>query len=573
MDTGYHLPHNAVVVEEFEFMLSLLDLKRESYIYEELKALFFEEMVKKELFEKFHARMHERIMDSEEMKKVYLNIYNGTAKYDDIKNLFYTDNNKKPSKNFNQNWNEIIRDYLEFMAFVGILPTYYKGKNRENDKKHYITNTLIKYKNGELLLADIILGMKFRNASKDYSNFVMYDITLRPFVVALKILQFAKECGLSEVDGAVLCGLVKLQHNEELNISDDIDFSNRHNNKWTKKQIKEFGRGLTFMKQWLNIGLGIPIVKAKQIKFDITNFDIHEYNYYPESIFIGESYNHIEITPQIANIIINPSRCKDVEVLDMLRKENLIYNNKQNAHINFDTDLPSRELVIEAYKLLNTKSKIDFEIDEDKNIEFNKKDKNFEHGFEIAKSSDGTAYENFVFQELLHSFRNFKVKQLGSQFTGQRVSDTVVDCIVYHHQMKSRIKLIVECKAGKAIKSFDERKEINNIQNTLKLSNINDYDGIWYIITDSDQIPSQTHGGYRSNNNSYSFEEKLLNIQFDIQMSTGKPTLVTAFSYEMFMKFLSDIEDINGIITSQSTKHFWVWSKKFVSKSYISVQV
>ena len=40
MNTGYHLPHNAVVVEEFEFMLSLLDKNKEFYIYEDLKALF-----------------------------------------------------------------------------------------------------------------------------------------------------------------------------------------------------------------------------------------------------------------------------------------------------------------------------------------------------------------------------------------------------------------------------------------------------------------------------------------------------------------------------------------------------
>ena len=56
-------------------------------------------------------------------------------------------------------------------------------------------------------------------------------------------------------------------------------------------------------------------------------------------------------------------------------------------------------------------------------------------------------------------------------------------------------------------------------------------------------------------------------------MATGKPTIVTAFSYEMFMKFLSEVKDINGIITSHSAKHFWVWSKRFVNKSYISVQV
>ncbi|AIR82026.1 hypothetical protein DP17_1373 [Staphylococcus epidermidis] len=572
MNTGYHLPHNAVVVEEFEFMLSLLDKTKDFYIYEDLKALFFEEMVKNNLFEIFHKKMYERIMNSSNMKNIYLKIQKGENKYEDLKKLYYSDTSKKPSKNFNQNWNEIIRDYLEFMAFLGILPTYYKGKNRENEKKHYISNTFIRYTEGKMSLSEIVLGMKFRNASKDYSNFEMYDITLRPFVVALKILQYAKDKDIKIVDGAVLSGLVKMQKNEVLNDFSTIDFNNRNNNNWTSKQIKEFGRGLTFMKQWLNKVLKIPIAKGRTVKFDISNFDIKNYNFFENAIFIGERYNSLEITPQIANIVLNPSKCKDKNSLKILEEAGLIVNNKQNAHINFDTDLPTRELVLEAYNLYIKDDFITFELDEKEYLLNIEKDNNFDEGFKIAKSSDGTAYEEFIHEQLIKAFKSFKVEKLGSHHTGQRVSDSIVSCTTYHHKMKSNIKIIIECKAGKAIKSFDERKEIDNINNTLKLYDINDYDGVWYIITDSNQIPSQKHGGYRNNNASYSFEEKLLEIQFDIQMATGKPTIVTAFSYEMFMKFLSEVNDIDGIITSHSAKHFWVWSKRFVNKSYISVQ-
>lgn len=95
------------------------------------------------------------------------------------------------------------------------------------------------------------------------------------------------------------------------------------------------------------------------------------------------------------------------------------------------------------------RNKIEFELDEVQIQEFSMSNENFDIGFQIAKSSDGTAYENFIYQQLLNTFENSKVRQLGSQFTGQRLSDTVIDCVVYHHQMKSRIKIIVECKAEK----------------------------------------------------------------------------------------------------------------------------
>ena len=87
------------------------------------------------------------------------------------------------------------------------------------------------------------------------------------------------------------------------------------------------------------------------------------------------------------------------------------------------------------------------------------RDNNFNEGFKIAKSSDGTAYEEFIHGQLIKAFKSFKVEKLGSHHTGQRVSDSIVSCTIYHHKMKSNIKIIIECKAGKAIKALMNEKK------------------------------------------------------------------------------------------------------------------
>ena len=38
------------------------------------------------------------------------------------------------------------------------------------------------------------------------------------------------------------------------------------------------------MKQWLNKVLKIPIAKGRTVKFDISNFDIKNYNFFEKAI-------------------------------------------------------------------------------------------------------------------------------------------------------------------------------------------------------------------------------------------------------------------------------------------------
>jgi len=123
---GFHLPHNAVLPEEVEFIIDCIDLEKDYYLYDDLKAIIFERQVQENVFEKFHRQPYRNIQNNKTLKEVYDKIKTGEKKYADIKNLTYTDR-----KNVNQIWNEFVRDYVEFLAFTGLMPSYYKGKSNE----------------------------------------------------------------------------------------------------------------------------------------------------------------------------------------------------------------------------------------------------------------------------------------------------------------------------------------------------------------------------------------------------------------------------------------------------------
>ena len=183
MKTGFHLPHNAIIPDEVKFIISLIDPQRDFYLYDELKAMMFEEEIRQHVFEKFHSGMYARIMNNMKLKLAYERVLSGECHYDDIKKIWYTS-----KKRLNGIWNEQSRDYFEFFAFTGLLPSYYKGVAIENEKRYYVGNTLRQYKAGILNYQDILFKMKFRNASKNYDNIEQYNVRNRPFVVAIKIL-------------------------------------------------------------------------------------------------------------------------------------------------------------------------------------------------------------------------------------------------------------------------------------------------------------------------------------------------------------------------------------------------
>ncbi len=563
----FHLPHNAVIPEEVEFILSMIDEHKEFYYYDELKAMMFEKEIREGYFPDFHTGMYNKYQQTPRLKRIYDGIKSGDLSYTDIKTESYTDN-----KNINGVWNEIVRDYFEFIAFTGLMPSYYKGRSRENEKRYYVGNTLKQYKNGEITYEDILYKMKHRNASKDFSSFSQqYDVRNRPFVVALKILDCFKNLGYRAIDGgSVLYYVRTLQDEDNLN---NINVKPINKDDFSTTEYKEIMRGVTFMRQHLTRRLNVKEIgtsRRSPCVFDLTSFDINRYHFKDKTIFIGDIIEtptkNIELTPYILKCISNPSRIEDTELKNDLKAVGLINDTQSLCDFNIDTDLMSRDLVERFinsslhYSERTTSTRVEVLPE-------------YRRGKEISLGSDGIAYEEFLYNCLKNKFGERNVKWYGSHTSGQRVSDIVCDVTIKDVDgIDSQLKIIVESKAGASIRAFDERKEIDDIVRTLGIENATESSGIWYMVVDSDKLPSvNEHGGFRRSSNQKSFKDKLIQIHTSILSQIWKPTLVTAFSYEEFMRFLHQIDYSNKCITRVLVPDFWVWSDNFIQDSYVSI--
>ena len=563
--TGFHLPHNAILPDEVIFILSLIDINNDYYLYDDLKAMMFEEEIKQDKFKIFHPGMYDRIMNNDLLRDMYYKIYNNQLHYSDVKRMPYTSN-----KNLNGCWNEQSRDYFEFIAFTGLMPSYYKGKSIENEKRYYVGETLKKFKKGQISYQDILFRMKFRNASKNYENIEQYNVRNRPFVVALKIMKILKDNGYGTIDGLSLSYLIRNTINEDDLDNEDVkmrirplDVSNLSDD-----EKKELGRDSTFLKRHLSDGLGIKLLDGNRTVFNLVDFDISNYNFKNKSVFIGDIYGDLEVTPLFLKYLTNPNLIEDPYLRKEFEDRGLIVNGIADYDFNIDTDLPDRNLVLQYLS-----GQVSDSIYSDR-IEATE---TFRIGKEISESGLGTKYEEFLYNLLKDKFGKDKVTYLGANTIVERLSDILLDVAIRDDDGNMRkIRIIIEAKSGSAITSFDERKEKDDIINTLSDRRFStDYDGIWYMVVDSDKIPkTDVHGGFRQNNNQVSFKQKLLRIQSAVMPATQKLTMVTAFSYVEFMRFFDSINcnSSTQYITKIQAPDFWTWSNKFMGTSYVTIR-
>lgn len=581
--TGFHLPHNAILPEESLFMLKLIDVNKEYYLYDDLKSIFFEEQVKSNKFKMFHKNIYNKIMNATEknpnlfkIKLVYKDIERGEKEYKDIEKLQYT-----KTKKFGRIWNETVRDYIEFFAFCGLMPSYYKGKTiggQKNEKRHYIGYTLKKFKNKEIDFTDVLLNMKFRNASKNYVNLSDYDIKNRPFVNAIRIMDFYCKKGYSYIDAKVLQFLIRNIKDEDntdqvkelLNNTNPVDISN-----FTKKDLRELSRGDTFMYRYLTNFFDIDTsskyrrrvykLESKKLDYLIKKFKLNQ-----KALFIGERFGELEVTPNLLRYLKDIKNMKDNKILKMLEENNLVKAREVIVKYNVDTDLAERSLAEEVYNPTASPN-VDFISNEnilDKSL--------IDKGKKISQGSNGTVYEEFLYKMLNEYFEDINVVHLGSNSLGKRLSDLYLTLDIIDGNEKRRILLVIEAKAGNAIKSLDDRKESENIINTIQVVSENvRYDGIWVMFVNGNSIPKNMgHGGFRLGNSNLqkSFYQKLISVQSSIMMNAQKLTLVSAFSYDEFIKFLDSINySPKKVITKVNTPQFWTWSSKFVNESYASI--
>lgn len=613
LESSYHLPHNAIRVDEFEFMLNCIDTTKVSYTYSELRLLFFKEEVLNHVFTIFHPVPHNNLTHhkSEVIRLLYQKAVAGDETAIEMlltPNIAYTDR-----KTWKQVWNEYVRDYTEFFAFLGVLPSYYKGVNGGVDS-HLVTPLLRRFQNKEVSLQDLILNFKFRNASKDYKSLDMYHIEVRPFVLALKALRHYQRLGFKKINPHIISAIVSYSKNEFDSLEDclaafpDPMLSIRECSsafiELTSSVEKEIGRVTLFLKPYLITMRAVGTVQVGRSTYYTIAPELESIAFPEKTVFCNGDFGKFKLTPMIGKVIAScynncgksltfsklfdenfntsdkdaiVSELKSLGVVECYTSSSVLVSalNKQysiNPYSDFMTI--SEAEYVDSCMTMHLHDKQQIVMQENRELSYDAKKLQ-----DAALGSDGTLYEKRLYEFInkhLCVFNN--LKWFGQASTGNRLSDIAATIKVYSNGEEKNILLIIECKAGNAIAAFNERKEREDIINTIKKFEYVDYDGVWYWVADSNSLPEvSVHGGYRESELKKSLPEKLNVLQFEISEQTRRPSIVTAFSIDALVSYLTYLVQVTSSLSSKDpvtevrVPHFWKWSKKFMNLQYVTI--
>lgn len=613
LSTPYHLPHNSVRVDEFDFMLNAIDTSRQFYTYDELRLLFLEKEIEANVFDTYHSVVHNKLKNNinEKLKRLYHRAINGDNEAVSKMlehGVMYTDR-----KSFRQVWNEFVRDYTEFFAFLGLLPTYYKGLSG-GENRHYITSLLQRYQNHQISLQDLLLSFKFRNSSKDYKNLDMYHIEVRPFVLAIKALAFYRSRGITTVNPHIISAIVSFSHNEFDSLQNCLEVFDKPNlaveeyadsfETFTTETQNEIGRVTLLLKPYLKELGVVEILKRGNTHYYSISSNVNEIHYPNHVAYCNGDIGKYKLTPLIGKIIYtclnNPNDTIPIsalfdtnfsetdkkaitnELLSLGILKSVVNNQVMVAELENQYDLnPFTDFMTYSdacYVADNAKLQLS---NDQIVVRRNLLQSELAELKQSALSSNGTAYERSLYTFFKNNLQVFdNLNWYGAAATGKRISDIACTAQVFSNGTTKNILIIMECKAATAIRAFDERKEREDIINLLKTYKDNGikYDGVWYWVTDSNSLPdADIHGGYRSNQMSKSLLEKLNILQFDISEESRLPSIVTAFSIDALTGYLSYIhENTHSLgssdkITETLLPHFWRWSKKFMNVQYVTI--
>jgi len=675
-DRFYHLPHNSVVVDEFDFMVSKLNVSQKHYKAHELQKLFLIEQIKEDKFKVFHKTPYKNFTgdtptDIEKLKTKFEDLENevicprNTLKvvYDKVQELgpeeallwflkqrknafseFVSDPDKYYSKfistpyttqkEWRYNWAEFVRDYIQFLSHIGIIPAYYKGWGRENrgsgDLGFVVSKLGEKYINNEITLGQLLMGYKYRNALIDLDQYPQYARKIRPFYVAIKLLSLFKNSGVAFVERNLLAGFVStVMEEEEIydiinSYSTTLKDSGKNNLMSISPNIddsfkKEIGRFALTLIKFLEGGGLISIERIGQKTYiSITDYGETILHNEPQKITVSnDTIGDLKLTPIVgyllkyfADSIKNNTQTILIENIysssellkSLLEKDkfidllNDIQNTVENSPINKITDNKIILNGLESQFSIN--SSVDFSDIYDSSfvegaqiepktqeiIKIEKStllDETIKKLTEAALGSDGEKYEDELYTALTHLIGPDYVFQMGNVGTrAQRVSDTVWKVPIIFDDQEKKLLVVFEAKAGNAISGFDERKEKDDLKRTIAhfSDELVDVAGIWYVVVDSERLPENRHGGFRGGN-SLSFEEKLHDIQNTVLMTVNKPVIVSAmniYSFTEYYKYLFQItRNFGNTFTAFNdvvVQNFWLWGNLFHPiKSYSQI--
>ena len=637
----YHFPHNTLFVDELLLLLKSLDLNRSRYSFKELRNLMFIKEIENNSFSKFHSNKPYRIIvkgedvDEESIKKKFKEVKKNKShpqgmpkelyeriisqdidkvtKYflekrrndfqealkelkDDPQQVF--DVQHKPTKTWKYNWVEFVRDYVDFSAYCGLTPCYYKLPQREDEDGYVITNKLKELLDGKIKIEEVLMDYKYSNSSINIKRYKQFNIKTRPFYSVLKLLSLLEEKKIYKIESHLLFGCIScLSDEKEIKEARDyiLNFIKKEYkiNRFSNSFLREITRFISGMHRFLIETELVEKITEKGIDYyAITKKgkSLIE-STPPNSLFFGEyTERGIYYSPLIAyllkrfadnikegrnsipiNVIIKSLGEVDKEIiLSALRDISTLSPNPIKLVKNDIIELNTfdYQYAVSPY--------VDFSSIEEAEFVYGrgtiKKTRKLEIGklemppediinelLKTSSESDGEAYEDSV-EKALKLLGLGEVNRMGQKSRFSRVSDILWKLEYESGGEIKTLLIVIEAKAGNAIYSFREDKESEDMINTLLIhkKEFTNLHGIWVIVLDSDKIPDSKHGGFRGDGKiQKSFLDKLMFIHQKILASFGKPVLVTAFAIKPFIEYykylyslikLHQLENINSFV-------------------------
>jgi hypothetical protein len=665
MDRFYHLPHNAVLVAEFNFLVSKLNPETKHYKTKDLQRLFLVEQVRANKFKDFHPKPYRNFTeqdppDKDKLRSKFFELENAPIcpshtiqeVYNKIQELGPEDalgwflQNRRDSfarfvsdpetnyesfvmtpyttqKQWKYNWAEFVRDYIQFLSYIGIIPAYYKGWGRENEMSgeagFVISKLGEKYINGEISLPRMLMGYKYRNALVNLDNYPQYARKVRPFFAALQLLAKFESQGVNHIERNLLAGFVscimdevevdEIVRRHKRQLSDDAN-NNLQSiisvNGVFSKEIARFA--LTLSKFLIETGLIESNRNGRFNLLSISELGKQTLADEPKKIAVSNDViGQLGLTPIIGYILKHfadsvRSGNNEVEIARLYESSELLKSIVDEAtfrHLLDDlkdvADSPIEQITDGQIMLRD----LNYQYSINSSADFSDiYDSNFVEGVPIkphkqeivrverstvldgivqrlttaALASDGEAYENELYGAVSNLIGNEYAFQLGNVGSrAQRLSDTVWKVPILFDDEQKKLLVIFESKAGNAINGFDERKEKDDLKRTIRhfANELTEIAGIWYIVVDGPHLPENQHGGFRGGQ-SLSFEEKLQDIQHTVLSVVNKPVLVSAMNIHSFVEYYKYLFQITRQFGQTFTafndtvvQNFWIWGSLF----------
>ena len=525
----------------------------------------------------------------------------------------FVDVRYKPTKTWRQNWVEFVRDYADMAAYCGLLPCYYKNLNAASEEDGYVFSDRGRaYLKGKIGPEFVMMGMKYANSSISLMRWTQFNIQVRPFYAALRLLIELEKRGVKLIDKKLLGAAVGCLRTED-EIGDAAesirsDFGSpiasfNHRPITPRDFMREGERFslslVSFLTRWKLVE-----VKGERISLvRITDYGREIADRTPQHAFFYNSLlGPIKPTPLVGHLLhlftlaamggknqVDLARLIDqmkeaVDTKEIDEALTLIKNRLDPSPIRSIADgtiqlnsiahqyaiTPATDFSSSGEAAFVERGIGAIKVKAPPVIQASPPKAVVTRLRSVAHGSDGSEYED-VLAEALKELKVGKVIPLGHRVAGQRYTDIVWEVPIIESEggTQKDILVVIEAKAGGAIRAFDERATKDDIKNTLRdrySKSLHNVEGIMIWVVDSSKLPavSGTHGGAREG--SKTFQEKM----FELHMLTSyanKVVVVVAMSVDSFIEYYSylfgTLPQQKLPLTEVTYQNFWIWGKAF----------